>query len=195
MSLLDDIFYEARTYRSWQERPVDPELLKKIHDMAKLGPTSANCCPLRTLYVRTPEAKERLKPALDEGNVKKTMMAPLTAIFAADLEFYTHFEKLNPENGQRFQELYGSNPGLGEEAARLNATLQAAYMMMAARACGLDCGPMSGFDGSKVAAAFFGDRPWLPLFLCNLGYGIKEDVGERLPRFDFGEVNEVLFGD
>jgi 3-hydroxypropanoate dehydrogenase len=192
MSLLDEIFYEARTHRTWQERPVDPELLKKIHDMAKFGPTSANCCPLRIIYVRTPEAKERLKPTLDEGNVKKTMSAPLTAIFAADLEFYAQFEKLNPKNGQRFQELYGSNPKLGEETARLNANLQAAYLMLAARACGLDCGPMSGFDAAKVAAAFFGDRPWRALFLCNLGYGVKEDVGERLPRFDFGEVAEVL---
>jgi len=192
MSLLDEIFYTARTHRSWQDRPVDPELLKKIHDMAKLGPTSANSCPLRVIYVRTPEAKERLKPTLDEGNIKKTMSAPLTAIFAADLEFYTHFSKLNPQNGQRFQELYGNNPKLGEEAAHLNATLQAAYAMLAARACGLDCGPMSGFDAAKVASAFFGDRPWRALFLCNLGYGVKEDAGERLPRFDFGEVTEIL---
>lgn len=192
MSLLDDIFFEARTHRSWQERPVDPELLKKIHDMAKLGPTSANCCPLRILYVHTPEAKERLQPALDEGNVKKTMSAPLTAIFAADLEFYTRFEKLNPKNGQRFHELYGSNPGLGEETARLNATLQAAYVMLAARACGLDCGPMSGFEAAKVASTFFGDHPWRALFLCNLGYGVKDDLGERLPRPDFGEVVQVL---
>lgn len=192
MSLLDEMFYEARTCRSWQERPVDPELLKKIHDMAKLGPTSANSCPLRVIYVRTPKAKAYLQPALDEGNVKKTMSAPLTAIFAADLEFYTRFDKLNPNNGHRFQELYGSNPELGEETACLNATLQAAYVMLAARASGLDCGPMSGFNAGKVAAAFFGDRPWRALFLCNLGYGLKEEVGERLPRFDFGEVTEYI---
>lgn len=192
MSLLDDIFYEARTHRSWQDRPVDPDLLVKIHDMAKFGPTSANGSPLRLIYVRSQEAKERLKPVLDEGNVKKTMAAPLTALFIADLEFYTQFEHLNPHQAQFFQELYGSNPKQGEEAAALNATLQSAYYMLAARSCGLDCGPMSGFNPEKARAAFFKDRPWRALYLCNLGYGIKEDLRERLPRFEFGEITEVV---
>lgn len=192
MSLLDDIFLEARTCRSWQEREVDPKLLEKIHDLAKLGPTSGNGLPLRIIYIVSKEAKEKLEPCLDSGNVKKTMSAPLTAIFASDLEFYSHFEKLNPKAAAMFQELYGANSTLGKEAAELNGLLQAAYYMIAARASGLDLGPMSGFDAAKTERAFFNGRSWKALFLCNMGYGIKEDVRERLPRFEFNEITEII---
>lgn len=192
MSFVDDIFLEARTYRSWQDRPVDPLLLQKIHDMASLGATSANGCPLRIVYITSLEAKEKLRPCLDEGNVKKTMSAPVTALFAMDLEFYTLFPKLNPNVAEMFQELYGANPMEGERAARLNATLQAAYYMLAARACGLDCGPMSGFDVAKADGIFFSGKSLRSLFLCNLGYGIKEELRPRLPRLSFEEVAQVV---
>jgi 3-hydroxypropanoate dehydrogenase len=183
---LDVIFRTARTYSAWLPRPVDDELLRRVYELARLGPTSANTCPTRIVFVKSPEAKERLKPALAPGNVEKTMAAPVTAIIATDMRFYEHIPRLFPPN-PAFADLF-TKPGQ-EEFTRVhafrNGTLQGGYFIIAARALGLDAGPMSGFDNVKVDAAFFSDGRHRSNFLCNLGYGDPAKLHPRLPRLEF----------
>jgi 3-hydroxypropanoate dehydrogenase len=152
----------------------------------KFGPTSANCCPLRIVFVTTPEGKAKLKPCLAEGNVEKTMSAPVTALFAQDNEFYEHFSYLFPVADAKAW--FTGSPGLIEETATRNASLQAAYFMIIARAYGLDCGPMSGFDKDALNEAFFKGTTHTVNFICNLGYGDASKLYPRLPRFDFEQV-------
>jgi 3-hydroxypropanoate dehydrogenase len=172
---------------------VDDDLLRQIYDLAKMGPTSANTAPMRVVFVKTAEGKERLKPALMPGNVEKTMAAPVCAIVANDLRFYEHIPLLFPQN-PRFAELFTA-PGK-EEFARThafrNATLQGAYLIMAARALGLDTGPMSGFDNAKVDAEFFPDRRFQSNFLINIGYGDSSKLHPRNPRLDFDQVCQIV---
>src|SRR5436305_1832529 len=151
---LDLIFRNARTHSTWLDKPVDDGLLKQVYDLAKMGPTSANMCPLRIVFVKSREAKEKLKPALDAGNVDKTMKAPVTAILAMDVHFYEQLPKLYPHADAKawFKDL---PENVLESTALRNSSLQGAYFMLAARALGLDCGPMSGFDNARVDAAFF----------------------------------------
>ncbi len=186
---LDVIFRKARTHVAWLPKPVDDELLRQVYDLTKLGPTSANTTPMRILFVKTREGKERLKPALIAGNVDKTMAAPVCAIVANDLRFYEHIPRLFPQN-PKFADLFTA-PGQ-EEFTRThafrNATLQGAYFIMAARALGLDTGPMSGFDNAKVDAEFFPDGRCRSNFLINLGYGDPSKLFPRNPRLDFDEV-------
>lgn len=186
---LDVIFRKARTHVAWLPKPVDDELLRQVYDLTKLGPTSANTTPMRILFVKTHEGKERLKPALIAGNVDKTMAAPVCAIVANDLRFYEHIPRLFPQN-PKFADLFTA-PGQ-EEFTRThafrNATLQGAYFIMAARALGLDTGPMSGFDNAKVDAEFFPDGRCRSNFLINLGYGDPSKLFPRNPRLDFDEV-------
>lgn len=187
---LDVLFRNARTYTAWLDRPVTDEQLKGIYDLMKMGPTSANCCPQRIVFVRTREAKERLRPALDAGNVDKTMKAPVTAILACDQAFYDRLPMLFPQADAR--SWFAGNESLARTTAFRNATLEGAYFIIAARAAGLDCGPMSGFDNAKVDAEFFPDGIVKSNFLCNLGYGDSSKLYPRNPRLTFEEACKII---
>jgi len=186
---LDQLFFEARTHNEWQDRPVSDELLRELFDTLRWAPTSANCSPARIVFVKSPEAKARLLPALIEGNVEKTRAAPVTAIIGHDLEFHEHLPHLFPHTDAR--SWFVGNQPLIEETAFRNGSLQGAYLIMAARALGLDCGPMSGFDPGKVNEAFFPDSSVRVNFLCNLGYGRPEALFPRSPRFGFEDVCRI----
>jgi len=185
-SSLDTIFRTARTHRAWIDRPVTDETLRAAYELMKLGPTSSNTCPARIVFVRTPEAKERLRPALDAGNVGQTMAAPVTAIVGYDLGFYEQMPKLDPRHDLR--SYFAGKPEIVRETAFQGGTLQGAYFIIAARAVGLDCGPMGGFDHAKVDAAFFSGTRVTSNFLCNLGYGDASKLHPRAPRLDFDEA-------
>ncbi len=188
---LNLVFREARTHSGWLDRPVDDELLKQVYDLAKWGPTSANMCPMRIVFVRTPQGKERLRPLLDAGNVEKTMSAPATAIIGMDVHFYSELSRLFPHKDLApfFKTL--PEPVL-EYIALRNASLQGAYFMLAARSLGLDCGPMSGFDNAKVDAEFFAGTSIKSNFLCNLGYGDSSKLYPRAPRLSFAEACRIV---
>ena len=184
------IFRDARTRNGWLDRPVPEELLRKIFADAIMGPTTVNSLPLRIAFVTTEGTKQRLAPALDAGNLKKTMQAPVTAIFAFDTRFYDLLMKTFPHQPAARSWFEGNEPKIYESAFR-NATLQAAYFMLAARAHGLDCGPMSGFDQAKVNAEFFPDGRWRANFICSLGCGSDENLFPRSPRLSFDEVCRI----
>lgn len=183
---LATLFTEARTAYAWTTRPVADTLLTQAYELARLGPTSANCSPGRFVFVRTAEGRERLAPALSKGNLAKTMSAPVTVICAWDSRFHDALPRLFPHADARAW--FTGNEQLAQETAFRNGTLQAAYLMLAARAVGLDCGPMSGFDAAKVDAAFFAGTPWRSNFLVNLGFADTADLKPRLPRLDFEEA-------
>jgi 3-hydroxypropanoate dehydrogenase len=187
---LNQIFREARTHWVWRAEPVRLELLKEVYELARMGPTSANSSPARFVFITTPEAKERLRPALSPGNLEKTMTAPATVIVAWDTEFYEKLPQLFPARDMR--SVFAGKPELIQETAFRNGTLQGAYLILAARALGLDCGPMSGFDQQKVNAEFFPDGKWKANFLCNLGYGDPAKLFPRNPRLSFEEACRVL---
>jgi 3-hydroxypropanoate dehydrogenase len=189
-SAIDVLFREARTHRVWLPQPVPDELLHQVYDLFKFGPTSANSSPARVLFLRTEEAKARLLPALAQGNVEKTRSAPVVAIVAYDTEFYEKLPQLAP--GSDFRASFVGKPDLIEETARRNSSLQGGYFILAARALGLDCGPMSGFDPAKVNAEFFPDGKWKANFLCNLGHGDASKLRPRQPRLAFEEACKVL---
>ena len=185
---LDVMFRNARTHHGWQDKPVDDALLQRAYDLAKWGPTSANCCPMRIVFVKSQAAKEKLKPCLASGNVDQTMAAPATAIIAYDLEFYKKMDKLWPHGGGK---MFEGKDELIKTTAFRNGSLQGGYFILAARACGLDCGPMSGFDNDKVDAAFFAGTKIKSNFLCNLGYGDASKLFPRGPRLEFGEACRI----
>ena len=202
---LDTIFRKARTHNGWLDEPVSDDLLRQLYDLMKWGPTSANCSPARILFLRTPEAKQRLRPALSQGNLEKTMQAPVTAIIAHDLRFYEQLPRLFPHNpGAR--EWFTTSPEFAQVTAFRNGTLQGAYFIIAARSLGLDCGPMSGFDNAKVDEEFFSQEETeveaagkrLPAavvksnFLCNLGYGDESKLFPRGPRLTFDDACKLL---
>jgi 3-hydroxypropanoate dehydrogenase len=184
---LDLIFRNARTYTYWLDKPVPDALLQHVYDLAKMGPTSANMCPMHIVFVKSPEAKERLRPALDAGNVDKTMKAPVTAVIGMDIHFFDKLPALYPPVDARawFKDL---PENVLEYIALRNSSLQGAYFMLAARSLGLDCGPMSGFNNAKVDAAFFAGTTIKSNFLCNLGYGDASRLHPRLPRLTFVEA-------
>jgi len=184
--VLDQLFREARTYRWWEDRPIPEETLRAVMDLAKLGPTSGNSTPGRFVFVVSQEAKERLKPHLDEGNVRQTMSAPATVIVAYDLEFYEKLGFLAPHSKDA-RSWFAGKPDVIERTAFQGSCLQGAYLIMAARALGLDCGPMGGFDREGIDRAFFADGKTKSNFLINLGYGLKEKLRPRQPRFSFEE--------
>ena len=184
--VLARLFTEARTFSSWQERPVDRALVEEAFRMASLGPTSANCEPMRLVLVASPEGKERLLPCVSSGNSEKVRTAPVTAIVAYDLNFFDEFHRLWPHGDAK--SWFTSNAGFAEETALRNSSLQGAYFIMALRSKGLDCGPMSGFDPGKVNAAFFPNGKWKANFLMNIGYGMRERLNPRLFRLPFAEV-------
>ncbi len=187
---LDQLFREARTHNVWLPKPVPVELPRQVYELARFGPTSANSSPARFVFLTTAAAKARLKPALSAGNLDKTMAAPVTAIIAWDTQFHENLPKLFPQRDMR--SLFAGNPALIDKTAFRNSTLGGGYFIMAARALGLDCGPMSGFDQGKVNAEFFPDGKWKANFLCNLGYGDKSKLFPRDPRLDFEEACVVL---
>ena len=202
---LNQIFRDARSHSGWLDKPVSDEMLGKLYDLLKWGPTSANGSPARFVFLRTKEAKERLRPALAPGNVEKTMTAPVTAIIAYDLLFFEKLPKLVPHNAG-MRDFFAQNPQLVEETARRNSSLQGAYLIIAARTLGLDCGPMSGFDTAKVDEEFFGagkecegcEQEFFPAghvksnFLCNIGYGDESKLFPRAPRLSFKEASSLL---
>lgn len=199
------LFRDARTFSHWLDRPVADDVLRGLYDLLKFAPTSANSNPARFVFLRSRAAKERLRPALAPGNVDKTMTAPVTVIVAYDLLFYEKLQTLFPHAPQ-MRATFASNPQLVETTARRNSSLQGAYLILAARAAGLDCGPMSGFDNAKVDAEFFGagrecegcEQEFFPEghvrsnFLVNLGYGDPSKLHPRLPRLTFDEACSVL---
>jgi 3-hydroxypropanoate dehydrogenase len=187
---LDTIFRKARTHNLWQDKPVSPALLMAIYDLLRWGPTSANCSPGRLAFVVSREAKERLRPHLSPGNVDKTMAAPATAIVAYDINFAEHLPLLFPQKPEiryAFQD-----PALAERVAFRNGSLQGGYFIVAARALGLDCGPMSGFDNAGVDREFFPESSVKSNFLCSIGYGDPAGLYPRNPRLAFDEACRVL---
>lgn len=179
----DLLFNEARTHSAWLDKPVSDELLKKAFDLAKMGPTSANQQPVRMVFLRSTTAKERLKPHLDKGNVDKTMAAPVTVIFAYDLKFYDELPWLFPHADAK--SWFGKDAKKDETSAFRNGTLQAGYFILACRAVGLDCGPMSGFSNASVDNEFFSGSNYRSNFIMNIGYGDASKLFPRSPRPDF----------
>lgn len=186
---LDTLFRQARSFSYWQDRPVDDAQLRALYELWKWGPTSANSCPARVIFVKSAEAKERLKPCLDEGNVRKSMTAPVVALIGADLEFYEKLPILYPHSDAR--SWYAGKPEKSFAVASLNATLEGAYLMLAARSLGLDCGPMGGFNHEMLEREFFPDGKVKSLFICAIGYGVREKLHPRGPRLDFDEACRI----
>jgi 3-hydroxypropanoate dehydrogenase len=195
MSTLDDksldvIFRNARSNNGWKSNPVDDALLKEVYELCKWGPTSSNCCPMRIVFVKSQEAKERLKPTLDKGNVDKSMSAPVVAILGYDMEFYEQLPKLFPHNKAARSWFAGNEPLIAATAFR-NGSLQGAYFIIAARSLGLDCGPMSGFNNAMVDEAFFKGTKVKSNFICALGHGDPAKLFPRGPRLAFAEACKI----
>ncbi|ADO11453.1 putative enzyme [Pantoea vagans C9-1] len=184
---LDTLFNDARTHSYWQDKPVDNTLLEQLYTLTALGPTSANCLPARFVFVTSAEGKEKLKPALSSGNLDKTMSAPVTVIVAWDREFYEQLPALFPHADAR--SWFTGSPEAAKETAFRNSSLQAGYLILAARSLGLDAGPMSGFDPAKVNDAFFPDGQYQVNLLINLGYGEASKLHPRLPRLSFEQAS------
>lgn len=187
---LDQLFFNARTHNAWLDKPVSDDTLREIFDIMKWAPTSANISPLRVVFVRSPEAKAKLLAAVAPGNLEKTRAAPVTAILAQDMEFYEKLPKLFPHADAR--SWFVGNEQLIKDSAFRNSSLQGAYFILAARAVGLDCGPMSGFDAAALDAAFFAGTPVKSNFICNLGHGDPAKLFPRSPRFDFAEACSIV---
>jgi len=187
---LNILFRDARTHISWLDKPVSDDLLRQVYDLMKWGPTSANCSPARIVFLRTREAKERLRPALSPNNVDKTMAAPVTAIIGHDLQFYEQLPRLFPNNPAA-RGWFANSTELAQVTAFRNGSIQGGYFILAARAMGLDCGPMSGFDNAKVDAEFFPPNV-KSNFLCNLGFGDHTKLFPRNPRLEFDEVCKLI---
>ena len=187
---LDQLFRTARSYNGWTAQTVSETLIRAVYDLAKYGPTSANASPARFVFVSSPEAKARLLPLLSEGNRAKSAAAPVTVIIGQDLDFAEQMPRLFPHDPNA--RYWFSAPGVTEATAMRNSTLQGAYLMIAARSLGLDCGPMSGFDSAGVDAEFFADTNIKANFLCNIGYGTDENLFARSPRLAFEEACQLL---
>jgi 3-hydroxypropanoate dehydrogenase len=188
---LDLLFLAARTHRHWRDDRVDDAVLVRLYETARWAPTSANCQPMRLVFVKSAEAKERLRPALDAGNVEQTLKAPATAIVAYDTRFFELMGKLAPHRPDLGQRWAGLPEAVRDRLAFQNATLQGGYLILAARALGLDCGPMGGFSREKIDAEFFPDGRWKSNFLLNLGYGDPSALRPRAPRLDFDEACRI----
>lgn len=189
---LDTIFRGARTLRQWQDKPVSPALLMAIYDLMRWGPTESNITPARFHFVVSKEAKARLEPLLDDGNRKQTMAAPVTAIVAYDPDFASTLSKLAPRAAESLSTKLAKDPERARFMAMRSAGLQGGYFIVAARALGLDCGPMSGFDRDGVDKEFFAGTPLKSYFLCNLGYGVADSVRPRGARLGFDEACKIL---
>lgn len=190
MRNIEDIFQD-RTCNKFLDKAIDHALLVKIHDMAKLGSTSGNSCPLRIVFVESVVEKAKLYSCLMDGNVEKTKSAPVTALFAYDSKFYDGMEEINPVAPDLIK-FFASSAEVALDTATRNSTLQAAYFMLAARGAGLDCGPMSGFDNAAIEKEFFAGTVFKINFICNLGYADGENEHSRLPRWKFDQVCKVV---
>lgn len=190
-AILDIIFNEARTHSYWQEKDIPDEILSQVYNLAKMAPTSMNCSPARITFVKSAEAKEKLKECLMGGNIDKTMSAPVCAIIANDMEFYEQLPKLFPHAEGAKNMFVGKDDYIADTAYR-NGTLQGAYFIIAARALGLDCGPMSGFDNAKCDELFFSGTNFKSNFLCNLGYGDPKKLHPRSPRLEFADACKIV---
>lgn len=188
---LNTLFLAARTHNGWRDMPVADEQLHRIYDLMKWGPTSANCTPARIVYVKSPDAKEKLLACMDPGNVEKTRTAPVTAIIGMDMAFYDQLPRLFPHNPDARSWFAGNQPAIDSTAMR-NSSLQGGYFIMAARAVGLDCAPMSGFNADKLNDAFFADSTIKANFVCSLGYGDTSKLHARGPRLAFDEACKIL---
>ena len=188
---LDKLFVKARSHNNWKNKNIDKKILENLYDLVKNCPTSANSEPMRIIFLKSKESKERIKSNLSEGNVEKCMTASVVAIIAYDSKFYEHLPKLFPHN-PNMKKVLSNPPSKAEITAFRNSTLQGGYFMLAARALGLDVGPMSGFDNAGVDKEFFPDGRYKSNFLCNLGYGDKTKLLDRLPRFKFSQVCKIL---
>ena len=187
---LDIVFRNARSQNKWLDKPVSPALLMAVYDLMRMGPTSANCCPARIVFAMSPESKERLKPYLSSTNVEKSMTAPAVAVIGYDLDFPDDLPRLFPHNPGA-NDWFG-DPALRQTTAFRNSTLQGAYFIVAARALGLDCGPMSGFHNDGVDKEFFAGTNVKSNFICAVGYGDPSGVFPRNPRLDFDEACKIL---
>lgn len=187
---LDQLFRNARTHNAWLPRPVPQETLQALYDLMKWGPTSANTCPLRIVFAQSRDAKERLAACMNPGNVDKTLQAPVTAVLGMDMEFHEKLPQLFPHTDAR--SWFAGNPALIESTAFRNSSLQGGYFMLAARAVGLDCGPMSGFNADKINAAFFPQGKVKVNFVCNLGHGDPAGLLARSPRLRFDEACTIV---
>ena len=186
----EQLFLQAHTNNAWQDKPVADELLQQLYDTLRMGPTSMNCSPARIVFVKSGAAKEKLDSTLMEGNRAKTMAAPVTAIIGYDAHFYDQLPKLFPNN-PKARDMFAGNATLSEITAFRNGTLQGAYLILAARALGLDCGPMSGFDNAAVDRLFFDGTNVKSNFICNLGYGDPKGIYPRNPRLAFSEACSI----
>ena len=187
---LDLLFNAARTQNSWQPKAVTAELLRRAYDLAKMGPTAANSTPARFVFIVSKAAKEKLRPALSAGNLDKTMAAPVTVLVGYDTEFYEHLPQLFPHADAK--SWFAGKPAAIQDTAFCNSTLQGAYLMIAARSLGLDCGPMSGFDAEKLNAAFWPEGRVKVNFICNIGYGDDARIFARSPRLTFEQACQIL---
>jgi len=185
-AMMDRLFLQARSHNAWTDRRVDDRTVRALYDLARWGPTAANGNPGRFVFVRSAAAKQRLLPHVNPGNVDKVTAAPCTVIIAGDTRFHELFPKLFPARDMRAA--FEGKPALIEETVARSSTLQGAYLMIAARLLGLDCGPMSGFDKAGLDAEFFPDGRWRSNFLCNIGYGDAQGLFPRNPRLDFEEA-------
>jgi len=189
-SALDTLFYNAHTHNGWQDRPVTDAQLHQLYDALRWAPTAANGSPARLVFVRSAEAKAKLAPALSEGNLAKTLAAPVTVIVGMDMEFYEKLPQLSPAVDAR--SWFAGNDAAIQSTAFRNSSLQGGYLILAARALGLDVGPMSGFDNAKVDAAFFAGTPIKSNFICNIGYGDAARIRPRAPRLSFDEACQIV---
>ena len=189
---LDLLFREARSHNGWQDRAVPDELLRRIYDVMKMGPTSSNCCPARIRFLRSEEEKERLRPAIVPSNMEKTMTAPVVAIIGFDLDYWKHFDFLFPQLAQPVRTRHTEDAAFEADTAFRNGSLQGAYFIIAARALGLDCGSISGFNNGMVDELFFAGTRIKSNFISNIGYGDHTKVYRKFNRFDFDEVCEIL---
>jgi 3-hydroxypropanoate dehydrogenase len=188
--VLNQLFNHARTHSKWLDKPVTDEQLRQIYELMKWGPTSANSSPARIVFVKSPEAKEKLVACMSEGNIEKTRKAPVTAIIGMDMEFYEKLPQLFPHADAR--SWFVGKPAAIHETALRNSALQGAYLIIAARSLGLDCGPMSGFDAEKLNAAFFAGTTVKANFVCNIGYGDPTALHARLPRLTFEDACKII---
>lgn len=188
-SALNTLFYQARTQQGWRDKDITDQQLHQIYDLMKWGPTSANCSPARIVFVKTPEAKEKLLACMNSGNIEKTRTAPVTAIIGMDMAFYEKLPQLFPHTDAR--SWFAGNQPLIDATAMRNSSLQGGYFIMAARAVGLDCAPMSGFNADKLNEAFFAGTSVKANFVCSIGYGDSSKLHPRGPRLSFDEACKI----
>ena len=188
----DLLFREARSHNGWQNRKVSDDQLRRIYDLMKMGPTSNNCCPARIRFLRDRKQKERLRPAIADANIEKTMTAPVVAIIGHDLAYWRHFERLFPRMPEPLGKRHREDASYTAETAFRNGAMQGAYFIIAARAYGLDCGAISGFNNAMVDELFFADTEIKSNFICNIGYGDISKMYGKFDRFGFEEVCEIL---